>query len=73
MAAGGVRAQQGERVRRIGVLMNLPAGNPEAAPHVAAFQEALRDLGWNVGRNIQMDVRWASGNLLDNNVNMPRN
>ena len=62
----GVRAQQGERVRRIGVLMNLSAGDPEAAPHVAAFQEALRDLGWNVGRNIQMDVRWASGNLLDN-------
>jgi ABC-type uncharacterized transport system substrate-binding protein len=62
----GAEAEQSERMRRIGVLMNLPAGDPEAAPHVAAFQEALRDLGWNVGRNIQMDVRWASGNLRDN-------
>ena len=60
------RAQQGERKRRIGVLMNLPAGDPEAAPLVAAFQGALADLGWSVGRNIQIDVRWASGNLLDN-------
>jgi ABC-type uncharacterized transport system substrate-binding protein len=60
------RAQQGERVRRIGVLMNLPAGDPEAAPLVATFQEALADLGWNVALNIHMDVRWASGNRLDN-------
>ena len=44
----------------------MGARHPVDPPHVAAFQEALRDLGWNVGRNIQMDVRWASGNLVDN-------
>jgi putative ABC transport system substrate-binding protein len=60
------RAQQAERMRRIGVLMNLPAGDPQAAPRVAAFQEALRELGWNIGQNIQMDLRWASGSGLDN-------
>jgi ABC-type uncharacterized transport system substrate-binding protein len=60
------RAQQSERMRRIGVLMNLPADDPESVARVAAFQEGLQDLGWTVGRNIQMDVRWAPGNFSDN-------
>ena len=60
------RAQQPERMRRIGVLMNLPADDPESIARVAAFQEGLQDLGWTAGRNIQMDVRWAPGNFGDN-------
>jgi putative tryptophan/tyrosine transport system substrate-binding protein len=60
------RAQQSERMRRIGVLMNLPADDPESVARVAAFQEGLQDLGWTLGRNIQMDVRWAPGNFSDN-------
>jgi ABC-type uncharacterized transport system substrate-binding protein len=60
------RAQQPDRMRRIGVLMNLPADDPESVARVAAFQEGLQDLGWTVGRNIQMDVRWAPGNFGDN-------
>jgi putative tryptophan/tyrosine transport system substrate-binding protein len=58
--------QQFERMGRIGVLMNLSADDPESVARVAAFQESLRDLGWIVGRNIQMDVRWAPGNFGDN-------
>jgi len=52
-------------MRRIGVLMNLPADDPESAPRVAAFQKGLQDLGWTVGRNVQMYFRWDTGNLGD--------
>jgi ABC-type uncharacterized transport system substrate-binding protein len=55
-----VRAQQGERVRRIGVLMNLPAGDPEAQARLAAFAQALAQSGWSDGRNLRIDTRWAT-------------
>jgi hypothetical protein len=44
------RAQQTERVRRIGVLMNLAADDPEAQTRIVAFVQALQDLGWSDGR-----------------------
>jgi len=51
------RAQQGDRVRRIGVLMQ-DENDPLAKPYVSAFIQALSGLGWTEGRNVQMDVRW---------------
>jgi putative ABC transport system substrate-binding protein len=53
------RAQQGNRVRRIGVLMNGDENDPEWKPRLAAFAQALAGLGWIEGRNIRTDVRWA--------------
>jgi putative ABC transport system substrate-binding protein len=60
------RAQRPDRMRRIGVLMNYAAGDPQSAPPVAAFQKGLQDLGWTVGHNVQMNIRWGAGNLGDN-------
>jgi len=56
------RAQQGERMRRIGVLMGGAASDPDFQSNVKAFEKALRDLGWTSGGNIVIDYRWASGN-----------
>jgi putative tryptophan/tyrosine transport system substrate-binding protein len=53
------RAQQRERMRRIGVLMNLAADDTEAQARLAAFQQGLGKLGWSEGRNIHLDVRFA--------------
>ena len=53
------RAQQPERMRRIGVLMTLPADDPEAQLYMAAFQQGLQELGWSVGRNLRIDHRWG--------------
>jgi len=55
------RAQQGERMRRIGVLMNASEGVAEARANVAALREALQQLGWIAGGNIAFDVRWGGG------------
>src|SRR5215813_7190236 len=52
------RAQQPERMRRIGVLMILAADDLEGQAHVAAFQQALQQLGWIDGRNVRIDIRW---------------
>ena len=52
------RAQQGERIRRIGVLMSQPAGDPVAQARSAAFQQGLQELGWTIGRNVQIEYRW---------------
>jgi putative tryptophan/tyrosine transport system substrate-binding protein len=54
------RAQQGERMRRIGVLMGYAESDPEAQAWVAAFREGLQKLGWAEGRNIRIDIRWAA-------------
>jgi putative ABC transport system substrate-binding protein len=51
------RAQQGERVRRIGVLMPYDENDPVAKSYVAAFTQALADLGWAESRNVRMDLR----------------
>jgi putative tryptophan/tyrosine transport system substrate-binding protein len=56
------RAQQPERMRRIGVLSNTGESDPEAQLMVAALHQALRELGWVEGRNIRIDHRWAAGN-----------
>src|SRR3974377_1264060 len=58
------RAQQGQRVRRIGVLLgDFPENAPEARAVVAAFQEELQKLGWAEGRNIRIDSRWAAADI----------
>jgi putative ABC transport system substrate-binding protein len=57
-----VRAQQGERVRRIGVLTNLAADDPEAQARIGAFLQGLQEFGWAVGRNVRIDYRWGGGN-----------
>jgi putative ABC transport system substrate-binding protein len=54
-------AQQRERIRRIGVLMNLIADDPEGQARLAAFLQGLQEAGWAVGRNVQIDVRWSPG------------
>ena len=55
------QAQQGGRVRRIGVLMNGDENDPVFKPRVNAFMEALADLGWTDGRNVRSDLRWGGG------------
>jgi putative ABC transport system substrate-binding protein len=58
------RGQQGGRMRRIGVLMPYDENDPRMKPRIPAFTQAFADLGWTVGRNVRMDVRWTGG---DNN------
>jgi putative ABC transport system substrate-binding protein len=53
------RAQQSERMRRIGLLMNRAANNPEGQARLAAFQRGLQQLGWIDGRNVRIDIRWG--------------
>ena len=50
------RAQQGDRMRRIGVLMGLAANDPEGQARVAAFLQGLQQLGWTDGRNVRIDI-----------------
>jgi putative ABC transport system substrate-binding protein len=54
------RAQQPERMRRIGVLMYMPADDAEGQARLAALSEALQQLGWSEGRNLRIDTRWAN-------------
>jgi putative ABC transport system substrate-binding protein len=54
-------AQQSERVRRIGVLTNLAADDPEGQVRNTAFAQALAQLGWTVGHNLRIEQRWAAG------------
>jgi putative tryptophan/tyrosine transport system substrate-binding protein len=53
------RAQQGERARRVGVLMNAAADDAEAQSYIAVFQQGMQELGWSVGRNLRIDLRWG--------------
>ena len=55
------RGQQGERMRRIGVLINVGESSPVGQARMAAFVQGLRQLGWADGRNIRIDTRWAAG------------
>ena len=59
----GARAQQAERMRRIGVLMPESEGDPESQARVAMFHSRLQELGWTVDRNLRIDYRWAIGDL----------
>ena len=56
------RAQQPERMRRIGVLSGLAANDPDLKPRNAAFLQGLQQLGWTDGRNVQIEYRWGAGN-----------
>src|SRR5205809_1592625 len=55
------RAQQPERMRRIGVLMNLAADDAEGQARIAGFLQGLQQLGWTDGGNVRIDYRWAAG------------
>jgi putative ABC transport system substrate-binding protein len=57
------RAQQGERIRRIGVLMGYGEADPDAKADLVAFVRGLSDLGWTDGRNLRIDVRWTAGSV----------
>jgi putative tryptophan/tyrosine transport system substrate-binding protein len=59
------RAQQGERVRRIGVLMDATADDAESQARLGAFLQSLQSLGWTDGRNVRIDIRWSAGNADD--------
>jgi putative tryptophan/tyrosine transport system substrate-binding protein len=55
------RAQQGEQTRRIGVLIQVAEGDPQARIEVAAFLRGLQELGWSEGRNLRVETRWGGG------------
>jgi putative tryptophan/tyrosine transport system substrate-binding protein len=55
------RAQQPDRMRRIGVLMNLAADDAEGQARIAAFLQGLQQLGWTDGGNVRIDYRWTAG------------
>jgi len=57
------RAQPVNGVRRIGVLLNGSASDPDAPSCVRAFQESLEKLGWTVGQSSQIDYRWGAGEV----------
>jgi putative ABC transport system substrate-binding protein len=59
------RAQQPERMRRIGILLPATADDPEFQARVGAFHQALALLGWTIGRNVRIDTRWATANAAD--------
>jgi putative ABC transport system substrate-binding protein len=59
------RAQQGERVRHIGVLMPTAADDPLSKVRMGRFVQGLGELGWTVGRNVQIDIRWTAGKADD--------
>ena len=55
------RPRQAERMRRIGVLMGYPEGDPQAQANITALLQGLQNLGWIEGRDVQIDCRWAGG------------
>jgi putative ABC transport system substrate-binding protein len=59
------RAQQGEGIRRIGVLNGVAADDPQSQAQQAAFLQGLQQLGWTDGRNVRIDTRWAAGSATD--------
>jgi putative ABC transport system substrate-binding protein len=65
VAAGGARAQQAERMRRVGVLIGQAANDPDAQANMIAFVQRMQQLGWTDGSNVRLDLRWAAGNPAD--------
>jgi putative ABC transport system substrate-binding protein len=57
------RAQQSQRMRRIGVLVSAVEGDPRGLEYVTAFAQGLAELGWTVGRNVRIEYRWGAGDL----------
>ena len=62
MAAGGACAAARERMRRIGVLLPATADDAQYQTWLGAFLQGLDPLGWTIGRNVQIDIRWATAN-----------
>ena len=58
-----VRAQQGERVRRIGLLMNFPEADTEGNTRLVAFLQRMRELGWSDGHNLKLESRWSGADI----------
>src|SRR5262249_35909310 len=56
------RAQQPQRMRRIGVLMSAAADDPNALVYMTVFAQELQQLGWSIGRNVLIDYRWGASN-----------
>ena len=61
----GVRAQQAERMRRIGILLPAAANDADFQTWVGAFLQALAQLDWTIGRNVRIDTRWATANAAE--------
>ncbi len=59
------RAQQSERIRQIGVLLNAAANDTEYQAWLEAFMQSLAQLGWHIGRNVRVDTRWATANAAE--------
>jgi putative tryptophan/tyrosine transport system substrate-binding protein len=57
------RAQQGDRVRRIGVLTTRDENDPVLKTYISALTQALADLGWTDGRNVRMHLRWSGADI----------
>ena len=57
--------QQGERMRRIGMLLPAPADDAEFQTRVEAFLEGLQQSGWTIGQNARIDIRWATTNAVE--------
>ena len=57
------RAQQGERIRRIGILLSLDESDPEAKAQLSGFTHGIAELGWIEGRNLRTEIRWGSGDV----------
>ena len=65
------RAQQADRVRRVGIFMDLAEQDAEGQTRVAAFRKGLQDLGWTEGRNVKFDTRWTGATPLACDVMQP--
>jgi putative ABC transport system substrate-binding protein len=72
VAARGARAAAA-RVRRIGVLLNVTADDPQSQARLAAFAQGLQQLGWTIGQNVLVDYRWGRAVMPRSCARMPRN
>ena len=72
VAACRARAQQRERVRRVGVFMNFAADDAVAAVRIRCVPPGIGRAGWTVGRNLRIEYRWAAGNA-DVSASTPKN